>query len=191
MRALLSEGLESFLQRASWRQSGRCLTTLLVVALTGCGTSKIVNPDAVGPKNEKHLVDFYCAPLDDCTQLAEEACGGPYETLTTSRPKSGGTGKEFLVRCSERVTRAVGKGVVGPHGEAALEFVCVETLGECMDAFRRECQGDFDILASNNGDWLVQCLHPPDFVPAPGVLPPPPPPAVPPALDGGASPLRR
>lgn len=178
------------LRRGDRRQLGRCLTTLLVVATTGCmSTSRVVNTDAVGPKNEKHLVDFYCAPQDDCTKLAQEVCGGPYETVTSSRPKSGGMGKELLVRCTERVTRTVGKGVVGPHGEASLEFVCVETLGECMDAFRRECRGDFDILASNNGDWLVQCLQAPDFVPSPGV--PPPPPAVPLPLDAGASPLRR
>jgi hypothetical protein len=169
-------------RRKSW------LAALLLVG-TGCGTSRIVNSDAVGPKGEKHLVDFYCAPQDDCRSLAKEACGGgAYETVTVGSAKSGELGKDFLVRCTDWVTHIVDKSVVGPHSEQALEFVCNEPLGACMDAFRHGCQGDFDIIASSNGDWLVQCLRPPGFVPT---LPDPPPP-VPPDLpfDGGVMPTK-
>jgi hypothetical protein len=168
----------------------RWLTMLLLVG-TGCGTSRIVNSDAVGPKGEKHLVDFYCAPQDDCRTLAKEACGGAYEIVTIGNAKSGELGKDVLVRCTDWTTHTVDKSVVGPHGEPALEFVCIEALGACIDAFRRGCQGDFNIIASNNGDWLVQCLRPPDFVPTLPAAPPPAPPDLLLSFDGGVRPTER
>jgi hypothetical protein len=159
--------------------SGENWLALMLVAGAACGTSRILNPDAVGPKGEKHLVEFYCAPQDDCGSLAKEACGGPNEVVT----KSGAIGQKLLVRCTDRVTRTVDTGAVGPHGEPALEVVCIEALGACMDAFRRTCQGDFDIIASNNGDWLLHCLTPPNFVPPLPAAPLPPDTSF--ALDGG------
>jgi hypothetical protein len=154
----------------------------MLVAGAACGTSRIVNSDAVGPQGEKHLVEFYCAFQDDCASLAKEACGGPNEVVT----KSGGIGTEILVRCTDRITRTVDTGAVGPHGEPALEVVCIEALGVCMDAFRRTCQGDFDVIASNNGDWLIHCLTPPNFVPPLPPAPLPPDPLF--SLDGGLTP---
>jgi hypothetical protein len=172
--------------RGPFRPEGETwwLALLLLAATTACGTSKVVNPDASGPKGEKHLVDFYCAPQDDCSKLAKEVCEGPYETVTATGKSFG---NELLVRCTERVTRKVGKNVLGPHGEMASEFVCIETLGECMDAFRRECKGDFNILASNNGAWLIECFSPPGFVPPQPPAPPPSPPDKPFSRDGGVS----
>jgi hypothetical protein len=163
---------------------GTWLLTLLLVG-TGCGTSRIVNTDAVGPKGEKHLVDFYCAPQDDCRKLAKEACGGAFEIVTIGDAKSEQFGKDVLVRCTDWMTHIVDKSVVGPHGEPSLEFVCTEALGACMDAFRRACQSDFDIVASNNGDWLVQCLSPPGVVPTLPPALPPSPPDLPMSIDGG------
>ena len=181
------QGVDAGWLKRKWLSRGKWVA-LILVAGTACGTSRIVSSDAVGPKGEKHLVEFYCAPQDDCASLAKEACGGPNEVVTISGTKSGEIGKELLIRCTDRVTRAVDTGAVGPHGETALEVVCLEALGACMDAFRRTCQGDFDIIASNNGDWLIHCLTPPNFVPP---LPPVPlPPDTLFSLDGGLRPLQ-
>jgi hypothetical protein len=187
----------SFLQASkTWCTGGAlvprgCWIALLLLLELGCGTSRVVNPDALGPKGEKHLVEFYCAPQDDCRALGKEACGGAYEVVTTSSPKSMEFGKEFLVRCTDWMTHVVDKNVVGPHGEPLFEFVCNDVLGACLDAFRKTCEGDFEIIASNSGDWLVQCVGPPAFVPPVPPVPLPAPPDRFLLVDGGVSPIER
>jgi hypothetical protein len=169
-------------------RASRWWSATLLVLSTGCGTSRIINSDAVGPSGEKHLVHFYCAPQDDCRTLAREACGGASE-IVSSTSSTTGTGKDVFARCTEWTTRMTDKSVVGPRGEPLVEFVCLEPLGACMEAFRRGCHGDFDIVASNNGDWLVGCLAP-SFVPAIPPAPLPPPPSIPLSFDGGVRPTQ-
>jgi|GEM_PF-5176220 len=138
------------------------LAASALLALPGCSTAHLYPAEVPGPHGE-HLLQVSCSDVPACTGLAQKACKGGFNVVSSKGSAGLGDSLTQLIECKPYVSNSA---ILGPHGETLLEIDCTGSVETCFGFARKTCNGDYDIFMTS--PFLIQCLQqapPPEFPP--------------------------